>query len=62
MMPRSGPRAFPVGLSSWPCSFVIWSGLTSYRDICQDFSCCLGKLSHLGVSAAPKRSILSYAN
>ncbi|CAO0824781.1 hypothetical protein DFAR_920003 [Desulfarculales bacterium] len=28
------------------------------REICQDLSCCLGKLSHLGVSAAPKRSIL----
>ncbi|CAO0821504.1 hypothetical protein DFAR_2410008 [Desulfarculales bacterium] len=34
----------------------------SLRDICQGLSCCLGKLSHLGVSAAPKRSTLSYAN
>ncbi|CAO0819981.1 hypothetical protein DFAR_1260034 [Desulfarculales bacterium] len=34
----------------------------SLRDICQGLSCCLGKLSHLGVSAAPKKSTLSYAN
>ncbi|CAO0819816.1 hypothetical protein DFAR_1110086 [Desulfarculales bacterium] len=34
----------------------------SLGDICQDFSCCLGKLAHLRVSAAPKRSTLSYAN
>ncbi|CAO0824717.1 hypothetical protein DFAR_850015 [Desulfarculales bacterium] len=32
------------------------------REICQGLSYCLGKLSHLGVSAAPKRSTLSYAN
>ncbi|CAO0820762.1 hypothetical protein DFAR_1870004 [Desulfarculales bacterium] len=32
------------------------------RKICKGLSCCLGKLSHLGVSAAPKRSTLSYAN
>ncbi|CAO0819878.1 hypothetical protein DFAR_1160007 [Desulfarculales bacterium] len=34
----------------------------SLRDICQGLSCCLGKLSHLGVRAAQKRSTLSYAN
>ncbi|CAO0822535.1 hypothetical protein DFAR_3160003 [Desulfarculales bacterium] len=31
-------------------------------EICWDLSCFLGKLSHLEVSAAPKRSTLSYAN
>jgi len=34
----------------------------SLREICQGLSCCQGKLSHLGVSAAPKKSTLSYAN
>ncbi|CAO0822959.1 hypothetical protein DFAR_330017 [Desulfarculales bacterium] len=34
----------------------------SLRKSCPGFSCCLGKLSHLGVSVAPKRSTLSYAN
>ncbi|CAO0824401.1 hypothetical protein DFAR_630040 [Desulfarculales bacterium] len=32
------------------------------REICQSLSYCLGTLSHLEVSAAPKRSTLSYAN
>ncbi|CAO0822519.1 hypothetical protein DFAR_3140002 [Desulfarculales bacterium] len=32
------------------------------REICQGLFCCLGKLSHLGGSAAPKRFTLSYAN
>ncbi|CAO0821995.1 hypothetical protein DFAR_2770016 [Desulfarculales bacterium] len=32
------------------------------REICQGLSCCMGKLSHLGVNVAPKRSTLSYAN
>ncbi|CAO0820413.1 hypothetical protein DFAR_1540064 [Desulfarculales bacterium] len=32
------------------------------RESCQGLFCCLGKLSHLEVSAAPKRSTLSYAN
>ncbi|CAO0824738.1 hypothetical protein DFAR_860001 [Desulfarculales bacterium] len=32
------------------------------RESCRDISCFLGKLSYLEVSAAPKRSTLSYAN
>ncbi|CAO0823401.1 hypothetical protein DFAR_3690041 [Desulfarculales bacterium] len=32
------------------------------RESCQSLSCYLGKLSHFGVSAAPKKSTLSYAN
>ncbi len=34
----------------------------SLREICGGLSCCLGKLTHLGVGRAPKRSTLSYAN
>lgn len=34
----------------------------SLREICDGLSCCLGKLSHLGIQEAPKRSTLSYAN
>jgi hypothetical protein len=34
----------------------------SLREICNGLSCCLGKLVHLGVGKAPKRSTLSYAN
>lgn len=53
--------------------FTCWSQLVamlfchlakadSLREICQGLSCCLGKLSHLGLATAPKRSTLSYAN
>lgn len=34
----------------------------SLREICNGLACCLGKLTHLGVAEAPKRSTLSYAN
>ncbi len=34
----------------------------SLREICNGLACCLGKLTHLGVSEAPKKSTLSYAN
>lgn len=34
----------------------------SLREISQGLRCCLGKLQHLGLREAPKRSTLSYAN
>lgn len=34
----------------------------SLREICGGLACCMGKLKHLGVFKAPKRSTLSYAN
>ena len=34
----------------------------SLREICNGLACCVGKLAHLGLSGAPKRSTLSYAN
>ena len=34
----------------------------SLRNICNGLACCLGKLSHLGLHEAPKKSTLSYAN
>ena len=34
----------------------------SLREICGGLACCLGKLAHLGVGNAPKKSTLSYAN
>ncbi len=34
----------------------------SLREINQGLRCCLGKLQHLGLKEAPKRSTLSYAN
>jgi hypothetical protein len=34
----------------------------SLREICGGLASCLGKMAHLGVSEAPKRSTLAYAN
>lgn len=34
----------------------------SLREICGGLSCCLGKVRHLGLSKAPNKSTLSYAN
>jgi hypothetical protein len=34
----------------------------SLRLICNGLQCCLGKLTHLGISAAPNKSSLAYAN
>ena len=34
----------------------------SLREICGGLACCIGKLRHLGVSKAPNKSTLSYAN
>ena len=34
----------------------------SLREICNGLSGCVGKLVHLGVSKAPNKSTLSYAN
>jgi len=34
----------------------------SLREICNGLACCLGKLVHLGIGAAPKKSTLAYAN
>jgi hypothetical protein len=54
------------GFTSWT-QFVamLFSHLAhadSLREICYGLACCLGKLSHLGIARAPKRSTLSYAN
>jgi hypothetical protein len=34
----------------------------SLREICNGLACCEGKLVHLGIGKAPRRSTLSYAN
>lgn len=34
----------------------------SLREICGGLACCQGKLRHLGIGKAPKKSTLSYAN
>src|SRR5947199_10658591 len=34
----------------------------SLREICDGLGCCLGKLVHLGIGKAPKKSSVAYAN
>jgi Domain of unknown function (DUF4372) len=34
----------------------------SLREICNGLACCMGKLIHLGIGAAPNKSSLSYAH
>jgi len=34
----------------------------SLREICHGLACCVGKLIHVGIGRAPRRSTLSYAN
>jgi hypothetical protein len=34
----------------------------SLREICNGLACCVGRLVHLGIAKAPRRSTLSYAN
>ena len=42
--------------------FCQLAGADSLREICTGLACCLGKLRHLGLRDAPKKSTLSYAN
>jgi Transposase DDE domain/Domain of unknown function (DUF4372) len=42
--------------------FAQLGGAHSLREVCGGLACALGKLRHLGVSSAPARSTLSYAN
>lgn len=54
------------GFTSWEqfvaMMFCQLAQARSLREITDGLQCCLGKLKHLGLSAAPKRSTLSYAN
>ena len=54
------------GFNSWTqlvaMLFCQLAQAKSLREICMGLSACVGKLNHLGVSEAPKKSTLSYAN
>jgi len=57
---------YSKGFSSWDhfvsMLFCQLAQAKSLREICGGLSCCLGKLRHLGMKEAPKKSTLSYAN
>jgi len=54
------------GFSSWTqmvsMLFCQLAQAQSLREITNGLRCCVGKLNHLGLAEAPKRSTLSYAN
>jgi hypothetical protein len=54
------------GFSSWSqfvaMIFCQLAQAQSLREITNGLRCCVGKLNHLGLQEAPKRSTLSYAN
>jgi hypothetical protein len=54
------------GFTSWTqlvsMLFCQLAQAKSLREICNGLRACLGKLTHLGVDEAPKRSTLAYAN
>jgi hypothetical protein len=57
---------YSKGFNSWDqfvaMLFCQLAQAKSLREICGGLSCCLGKLRHLGMKDAPKKSTLSYAN
>jgi hypothetical protein len=63
---KHGAEKSAKGFTSWSqfvsMLFCQLAGAESLREICTGLSCCLGKLRHLGVSVAPNKSTLSYAN
>lgn len=66
LVKRHGADKRAKGFTSWTqfvaMLFCQAAKADSLREICNGLCCCLGKLVHLGVRSAPKRSTLSYAN
>jgi len=54
------------GFSCWDqfvaMLFCQFAQAKSIREICGGLACCVGKMKHLGIKGAPKKSTLSYAN
>ena len=63
---ETGAERRAKGFSSWQqfvaMLFCQMGQAHSLREICGGLATCLGKLRHLGVRSAPRRSTLSYAN
>ena len=66
MVKKHGAERNAKGFTCWTqfvaMLFCQVARAESLREICNGLSCCLGKLVHLGVSSAPNKSTLSYAN
>ena len=63
---RHKAERYSKGYNSWDhfvaMLFCQLAQAKSLREICGGLACCIGKLRHLGMKNAPKKSTLSYAN
>lgn len=63
---KHGTERRSKGYTSWnqlvAMLFCHLAGADSLREICNGLSCCLGKLTHLGLDRNPNKSTLAYAN
>jgi hypothetical protein len=63
---KHNSERYAKGYNSWDhfiaMLFCQLAQAKSLREICGGLACCLGKLRHLGMKGAPKKSTLSYAN
>ncbi len=63
---KFGAERYAKGFASWThLVAMLFSQLAradSLREICNGLACCEGKLVHVGIDSAPRRSTLAYAN
>ena len=63
---KHGGEKHSKGFSCWgqfvAMLFCQLAQAKSIREICGGLACCVGKIKHLGIKAAPNKSTLSYAN
>ncbi len=61
-----GAESYSKGFGSWDhfvsMLFYQLAQAKRLREICGGLACCIGKLRHVGMKEASKRSTLSYAN
>src|SRR4030095_7951367 len=66
LVQKHGAERYAKGFSSWThLVALVFSEVAhggSFREICNGWACCEGKLLHLGIRGTPRRSTLSYAN
>ncbi len=66
LVEKHGAEKHAKGFTSWTqfvsMLFCQLASADSLREICTGLSCCLGKVRHLGLREAPKKSTLAYAN
>ena len=63
---KNKTERYSKGFKSWDhfvaMLFCQVAQAKSLREISGGLACCMGKLKHLGISSAPSKSTLSYAN